>query len=92
MPRPNRFVRTLAGTLILLVSLVSVGLTAPPDAPFSIRIRPIGFHLDPASIAASRGRALGLDIVVTVGTRHTHHVWSAISLFPASTKRTANPL
>jgi hypothetical protein len=87
VPRRSRIVQTLAGTLILLISLVSVGLTAPSDGPFSIRIHPIGFRFDSASIDDTHGRALGLDIVVTLGSRHAHYVWSAISLLSPSTKR-----
>ena len=78
--------RVLVGGLIVVTALVSVGLTAPADGPFSIGIRPVFLQLDPASIAESRARALGLDVDIKLGTIHLHVGWSAIPLLPASTK------
>jgi hypothetical protein len=78
--------RSLAGLLILLTALLSVGLTASEDGPFSIGIRPVFLRLDPQSIAASRAHVFGLDVDVKVGSMHLHIGWSAIPLTPASTK------
>jgi hypothetical protein len=92
VPFRTRIARTLAGTLIAFAALVSVGLTAPPDGPFTIDVRPVFFRLDPASIAESRAHALGLDVDVKFGTLHLHYAWSAIPLTPASTKPAGNLL
>jgi hypothetical protein len=78
--------RALVGGLIVVTALLSVGLTAPADGPFSIGIRPVFLQLDAASIAESRARALGLDVDIKLGTIHLHVGWSAIPLVPASTK------
>jgi hypothetical protein len=78
----------LIGTMIVVASCVSVGLTAPADGPFTIAVRPIFLRLDEAP-DESRAGALGLDIDVKIGTMHLHFGWSAIplaSLLPASTK------
>ena len=88
----TRVARTVVGTLIVFAALVSVGLTAPSDGPFTIELRPAFFRLDPASIAASHGHALGLDVDITFGTLHLHFAWSAIPLTPASTKPAPTPL
>lgn len=85
MPLRIRIARTFIGTLILFAALVSVGLTAPADGPFTIDVRPIFLRLDAASVAASRAHALGLDLDVTFGTLHLHFTWSAIPLTPATT-------
>jgi hypothetical protein len=82
----TRVARTLAGTLILFTALVSVGLTAPPDGPFSIDVRPVFMRLDPAAIAESRAHALGLDLDIKFGPLHLHYQWSAIPLTPSTTK------
>ena len=77
MPFRTRAARTLAGTLIALAALVSVGLTAPADAPFRIAVRAVFF---------------GLDVDITCGTRHLHLGWSANPLSPATTKLTGTLL
>jgi hypothetical protein len=82
----TRLARTLGATLIVLVALVSVGLTAPAGGPFRIGVRPAFFRLDPESIAESRGHALGLDVDVTLGSLHLHFKWSAIPLTLSTTK------
>ena len=82
----TRLVRTLVGTLIVIAPLLSVGLTAPADGPFTIGVRPAFFRLDPESIAESRAHALGLDVDVKFGTLHMHFKWSAIQLTPTTTK------
>jgi len=58
--------RFLGATLLLCTALVSVGLTAPADGPFSISIRPILLRL-------------AIDIDVKFGPRHFHARWSALS-------------
>ena len=82
----TRLTRTLGAALIVLVALVSVGLTAPADGLFTIGVRPAFFRLDPEAIAESRAHALGLDVDVTFGTLHLHFKWSAIPLMPPTTK------
>jgi hypothetical protein len=62
--------RLLVAMLIVCTALVSVGLTAPADSPFSITIR---------AVLAS----LALDIDVKVGPRHFHTRWSALSDQPS---------
>lgn len=81
----------LVGTLVGFSALVSVGLTASPDGPFTIGVRPFFFRLDPTSIAESRAHAVGLDVDITFLTLHVHFAWSAIPLTP-STKPTGTLL
>ena len=76
----KRLARTAAGTLILFAALVSVGLTAPADSPFTIQVKPVFLRLDAAAIAESRASALGLDIDIRIGTVHLHFAWSAIPM------------
>jgi len=73
VPLKTRIARTAAGTLILLVALVSVGLTSPADGPFSIGIRAI---------------FLGVDVDVKIGPAHLRYNWSAIPQPAATTKTT----
>jgi hypothetical protein len=82
----TRIVRVLLGTLILFTALVSVGMTAPADGPFTIDVHPVFMRLDAAAIAESRAHALGLTVDVKFGTLHLHFTWSAIPLTPATTK------
>jgi len=70
-------VRVLLGLLIVFTALVSVGLTAPADAPFAIGVRAV---------------FLGLDIDIKIGTSHLHYNWSAIPLTGATTKAPASLL
>ena len=86
MPLRTRLARTLIGTLIVFVALVSVGLTAPADGPFTIGVRPAFFRLDAEALAESRAHALGLDVDIKFGTLHLHLEWSAIPLTPVTTK------
>ena len=88
----TRVARTLTAALIACVALVSVGLTAPADSPFTIGVRPVFFRLDPTSIAESRAHALGLDIDITCWTMHLHFAWSAIPLTRTSIQRTTKLL
>lgn len=58
--------RTLLATLLAFTALVSVGITAPENAPFSIVIRPAFLRL-------------GIDIDIKIGSAHLHAGWSALS-------------
>ena len=75
----------------MATALTSVGLTAPADGPFSLRIRPVWLRVDPEAIAESRAHALGLDVDVKLGGLHLHLGWSAIPLLLGSTKAGPNP-
>jgi len=68
-----RVARTLVATLIVFTALISVGLTASSDSPFTIVVRPVLLNL-------------GLDVDVKLWSVHLHFAWSAISLTSASTK------
>jgi hypothetical protein len=82
----TRVARTFVGTLILFAALVSVGLTAPAEGPFTIGVRPMFMRLDPVAIAESQAHALRLDLDIKFGGLHLHYQWSAIPLTPATTK------
>jgi hypothetical protein len=77
------------GVLILFTALVSVGLTAPADGPFSIAITPVFFRLDAAAIAESRARALGVEVDVKIGSIHMHFGWSAVPISSLTTNKAA---
>jgi len=87
----KQLARLLAGVAIIATALTSVGLTAPSDGPFSLRIRPVLLRVDPDAIAESRAHALGVDIDLKVGGMHVHLGWSAIPLLISSTKNGSNP-
>lgn len=57
--------RTIAGTLLACTAFASVGLTAPANGLFSIRIRPVLINL-------------AVDVDVKLGTTHFHTHWSAL--------------
>jgi hypothetical protein len=59
----------VAATLIACTALVSVGLTAPADGPFSITIRPILVRL-------------AIDVDIKFGPYHFHTCWSALQDAP----------
>jgi uroporphyrinogen decarboxylase len=59
--------RVMVGTAIVFTALLSVGLTAETDSPFSIAIRPVFMRVDPAAIAESRARILGIDVDIKAG-------------------------
>ena len=82
----TRLIQTFLGTMIAILALLSVGLTAPADGPFTIDLRPAFFSLDPQSIAESRAHAIGLDVDVKFGSLHLHYKWTAIPLAPPTTK------
>jgi hypothetical protein len=86
VPLRTRLIRTFLGTMIAILALLSVGLTAPADGPFTIDLRPAFFSLDPQSIAESRAHAIGLDVDVKFGSLHLHYKWTAIPLAPPTTK------
>ncbi len=82
-------VRSARQAVLILVAmftaLVAVGLTAPPDGPFSISVRPIFLRIDPSSSGQPRPRALGLDIDVKCGSMHMHTGWPGFLLAEIST-------
>lgn len=88
----KRIASAAVGTLIVFTALVSVGVTAPADGPFSIGIRPVFLRIDPAAMSESRARALGLDIDIKLGLLHLHLGWSGITLVPLTTKPTRSLL
>jgi hypothetical protein len=57
--------RTLVAVALALMAIASVGLTAAPDAPFSIAIQPVFLRL-------------GVDVDIKVGSAHLHAGWSAL--------------
>ena len=87
----KRIARVVTGVAIMATALTSVGLTAPTDGPFSLRIRPVLLRMDADAITESRAHALGLDVDVKLGGLHMHLGWSAIPLTTSSTKAPANP-
>jgi hypothetical protein len=87
----QRLMRVLAGAAILATALTSVGLTAPTDGPFSLRIRPVLLRVDTDAMTEARAHALGLDVDLKLGDLHMHLGWSAIPLSPTSTKLASNP-
>jgi len=80
VPLRKWLTRFVTGLLILFTALVSVGITAPADGPFSIAITPVFFQLDAAALAESRGRALGVDVDVKIGSMHMHFGWTPVPL------------
>ena len=91
MPLRQRLAQIFIGTVILFAALITVGVTAPEDAAFTIGIRPVFLRMDAAAIAESRARALGLDVDIKVWTLHLHFAWSAISLDAESAMPTKPP-
>ena len=55
-----------------MIALLSVGLTASADSPFSIVIRPVFLRL-------------GIDVDVKIGSIHLHRMWSVLDA-PLTTK------
>jgi hypothetical protein len=86
----KRLARVLAGAAILVTALASVGLTAPTDGPFSLRIRPVLMRVDADALAEQRAHAFGLDVDLKLGDLHMHLGWSAIPLVSGSTKAPSN--
>jgi hypothetical protein len=73
------------GVLIIFTALVSVGLTAPADGPFSIVITPVFLRLDQIATAPSNARVVGIDIDVKIGPAHLHYGWSAVPISSLTT-------
>ena len=69
--KPVGFVKGAVAALVLAVAILTVGLTASPDSPFSILVQPVFLRL-------------GVDLDVKVGSLHLHASWSALP--DASTK------
>jgi hypothetical protein len=87
----KRLARVFTGLVIMATALTSVGLTAPTDGPFSLRIHPVLLRVDPDAIAESRAHALGLDVDLKLGGLHMHLGWAAIPLVTGSTKAAPLP-
>ena len=68
----TRLAHALVAALLAFTALVTVGLTAPADAAFTIAIRPIF-------------ATLGVDVDVKLGGMHLHFAWSAIPIHAPST-------
>ena len=88
----KRAAQFIAAMAIAVTALTSVGLTASLDSPFSLRIRPVLLRVDRTAMVESRASALGLDIDIRLGSFHFHYAWSAIPLFPVSTKGDSSAL
>jgi hypothetical protein len=84
--------RALFGLLILTTALVSVGVTAPEDSPFSITVHPVLLRLDRAAIEQSRARAIGIDVDIKLGWMHVHFAWSALPLSNVTTNQAGESL
>jgi hypothetical protein len=65
---------------MMFAAVITVGITAPGDAAFSIGIRPVFLRVDAAALAESRARAL-----------HLHFAWTAIPLNDESATSTKSP-
>ena len=91
MPLRPRLAQIVIGAVILFAALITVGMTAPEDAAFTIGIRPVFLRVDAAAIAESRARALSLDVDIKVWTLHLHFGWSAIPLDVESAPSTKPP-
>jgi hypothetical protein len=91
VPLRQRLAQIFVGTAIVFAALVSVGITAPEDAAFTIGIRPVLLRLDAAAVAESRAGALGLDVDIKVWTLHLHYAWSALPLYAESATSTKRP-
>ena len=83
----SHLTRLLLGLAIFSTAAIAVGLSAPADGVFSIAVQPVFLRVDPAAIAESRARALGVDIDLKVGALHVHLGWSAIPLSTGSGNR-----
>ena len=75
----------------MFAAVITVGITAPGDAAFTIGIRPVFLRVDAAALAESRARALGVDVDIKVWTLHLHFAWSAIPLNDEATTSTKPP-
>ena len=73
------------GVMIVFTALVSVGVTAPADSPFSIAVTPVFLRLDQIAVAESNARVIGLDIEVKIFSTHLHYGWSALPISSLTT-------
>ena len=71
MPLRTRLAQGLAATAVVCLAFVAIGLTAPVDSPFTIRIRAV---------------FLALDVHVKVGAVHWRYHWSATPSLEPTTK------
>ena len=58
-------VRALGAALVFAIALITVGLSAAADGPFSIAVRPVFVRL-------------GIDVNIKLGSLHLHANWSAL--------------
>ncbi|HEY7290931.1 MAG TPA: hypothetical protein VH583_13925 [Vicinamibacterales bacterium] len=79
MPVRRPLARLTATAFASCLALLTVGLTASTDGPFSIVIRPVFLRL-------------GFDVDVTLGSIHLHANWSALpDAEPATASSTKEP-
>lgn len=69
MPARHPIAKACAAALILAIAVLTVGLTAASDGPFSITIHAVFVRL-------------AIDVDVKVGTMHLHAGWSALAQDP----------
>ena len=69
----NAVAKAFAGMMLLVTALLTVGLTASSDGPFSIDVEPVFIRL-------------GIDIDIKIGSLHLHAGWSALPSEPVSTE------
>jgi len=74
------FRQSLLVVVVVATAFFAVGLSAPPDSPFSIAVQPILWRVDAAALAESRASILGLDMDVKLGPMHMHLSWSLLPL------------
>jgi len=79
VPLRLRFAQALLAIALGFTAFVTVGLTAPADAAFSIVVRPVFV-------------TLGIDVDVKLGSQHLHFSWSAIPPATPSTKASETAL
>jgi len=58
-------VNALGAALVFALALITVGLSAAADGPFTIVVRPVFVRL-------------GIDVNIKLGTLHLHANWSAL--------------
>ena len=74
MPARPPIIRRFVAALVIAIAVVTVGLTASSDSPFTISVHTAFLRL-------------GIDVDITLGSLHLNASWSAI---PSSTKPTAD--
>jgi hypothetical protein len=73
MPARPPIIRRFVAALVIAIAVVTVGLTASSDSPFTISVHTAFLRL-------------GIDVDIKLGSLHLNASWSAI---PSSTKPTA---